>query len=169
MDVTKLKKNGDVYHIEYIENLDGKSLVTEDEPETELVTAMDNVALAALTLFEISDFPCKLQSIEYKDGEHAGTKCMLVSEEKSVFGKIKIALPKVSTQDAETPEEGIYDPENLKNQYNRAVDALRDQVKRFLQGARRQRPLPFPEEETPKKKRKGIIGAVADKAAGLFG
>jgi hypothetical protein len=38
---------------------------------------------------------------------------------------------------------------------------------KFVQGARRQQPLPFSEPEAPKKKRKGIIGAVADKIAEL--
>jgi hypothetical protein len=130
---------------------------------------MDNVALALLKLFKIESTPCKLFSVEYKDGEKAGSKCVLLSGESSVYGPIKVFLPKVSTQEAETPEEGIYDPENLKNQYNQAVDRLREEVKRFVQGERKQRPLPFPEPEKPAKKRRGLIGAVADKAAGLFG
>ena len=82
-----------------------------------------------------------------------------------------MALPKVSTQEAETPEEGIYDPGDLKNQYNAAADALREEVKRFLNGARRQRALPFndSEEEGKRGKRKGGVGrAVADKIGGLF-
>jgi hypothetical protein len=78
---------------------------------------MDNTAVALLKLFKISDVGCKLQAIEWKDGEKAGSKCILLSGE-SQFGQFKIALPKVSTQDAETPEEGIYDPEETKNQYN---------------------------------------------------
>jgi hypothetical protein len=167
MDVLKLKKNGDVYFVQYVENRDIKTIKTEDEPETGLVTAMDAVALALLKLFDL-ETSCKLFSVEYKDGEKAGTRCVLLSGESSVFGPIKVLLPKVSTQDAETPEEGIYDPENLKNLYNQAVDRLREEAKRFVQGARRQQSLPFPEQEAPVKKRKGIIGAVADKAAGLL-
>jgi hypothetical protein len=48
------------------------------------------------------------------------------------------------------------------------LTGLRDEARRFAQGARKQRPLPFPEPEAPKKKRKGIIGAVAENVAGLF-
>jgi hypothetical protein len=168
MDVLKFKKNGDVYFVQYEENKDVKTIKTEDEPEGALVTAMDNVALALLKLFGIEDTPCKLFSAEWKDGEKAGSKCVLLSGESSVYGPIKVFLPKVSTQEAETPEEGIYDPENLKNQYNGAVDRLRDEAKRFVQGARKQRPLPFPKEEAPGRKRKGFIGAVADKVAETF-
>jgi hypothetical protein len=171
MDVLKFKKTGDVYFVQYEENQDTKTLKTIDDPESELPAAMDNVALALLKLFSISDVTCKLQAIEWKDGEKAGSKCVLLSGE-SQFGQFKMALPKVSAQEAETAEEGIYDPENLKNQYNQAADALRDQAKRFVQGARRQRVLPFSEEEAgegKRKRRKGIIGAVAEKAAGLFG
>jgi hypothetical protein len=81
-----------------------------------------------------------------------------------------MALPKVSTQDAETPEEGIYDPQDLKNQYNAAADRLREEVKRFLNGARKQRILPFPDEnEGGKKKKKNILRQAADKVGGLFG
>jgi hypothetical protein len=95
-----------------------------------------------LKLFKISDVGCKLQAIEWKDGEKAGSKCVLLSG-KSMFGQFKLALPKVSTQESETPEEGIYDPADLKNQYNSAANTLRDEVKRFLNGARRQRVLPY--------------------------
>jgi hypothetical protein len=82
-----------------------------------------------------------------------------------------MALPKVSTQDAETPDEGIYDPGETKNQYNQAVDDLRTEVKRFVEGARKQRVLPFKEEEAEdgkKKKKRGILRTVADKTAELF-
>ncbi|MDR0472352.1 MAG: hypothetical protein LBH43_01590 [Treponema sp.] len=169
MDVLKFKKTGDVYFIQYEENEDIKTLKTEDEPETELVTAMDNVALALLSLFSISDVSYKLQAIEWKDGEKAGSKCILLSGE-SQYGQFKMALPKVSTQEAETPEDGIYDPENNKNHYNSAADILRDEVKRFLNGARRQRVLPFNgEENIGKGKKKGLAKAVADKVGGLFG
>jgi protein-tyrosine-phosphatase len=168
MDVLKFKKTGDMYFVQYEENQDIKTIKTEDEPESALVTAMDNAALALLKLFKIEDTPCKLFSAEWKDGEKAGSRCVLLSGESSVYGPIKVFLPKVSTQDAETPEEGVYDPENLKNQYNQAVDRLREEAKRFVQGARKQRPLPFPETEKPAKKRKSIIGAVADRAAGLL-
>ena len=167
MDILKFKKTGDVYFVQYEENEDIKTLKTEDEPESGLISAMDSVAFAILQLFKISDVSCKLQAIEWKDGEKAGSKCILISGE-SMFGQFKMALPKVSTQDAETPEEGIYDPGDLKNQYNSAADTLRDEVKRFLNGERRQRVLPFngSGEETGKKgKRKGII----DKAGELFG
>lgn len=169
MNILKFKKTGDVYFVQYEENEDIKSLKTEDEPETELITAMDNVALAALKLFNISDVTCKLQAIEWKDGERAGSKCMLLSGE-SMFGQFKTALPKVSTQDAETPEEGIYDPDNLKNQYNSAANTLREEVNRFLNGARRQRVLPFKDEDEGKKKgkKRGIIKAIGDKVGGLF-
>jgi protein-tyrosine-phosphatase len=166
MNVLKFKKTGDMYFVQYEENQDIKTIKTEDEPESALVTAMDNAALALLKLFDL-ETSCKLFSAEWKDGEKAGSKCVLLSGESSVYGPIKVFLPKVSTQEAETPEEGIYDPEDLKNQYNKAVDHLRDEVKRFVQGARKQRPLPFPETEAPKKKR-GRIGAVADKVASLF-
>jgi hypothetical protein len=170
MDILKFKKTGDVYFVQYEENEDIKTLKTEDDPESALSTAMDNAALAALKLFKISDVGCKLQAIEWKDGEKAGSKCILLSGE-SQFGQFKMALPKVSTQDAETPEEGIYDPGETKNQYNQAADKLRDEVKKFVGGARRQRVLPFKEEaeDGKKRKRKGIIGAVADNVAGLFG
>jgi hypothetical protein len=170
MDVVKLKRTGDVFFVQYEENQDIKTLKTVDMPESELFYAMDKVALALLKLFNISDVTCKLQAIEWKDGEKAGSKCVLLSGE-SQFGQFKMALPKVSTQDAETPEEGIYDPGETKNQYNSAADALRSEVKRFAEGASRQRVLPFNEEEAgdekPKKK-KGVLRAVADKAAGLF-
>ncbi|MDR0589096.1 MAG: hypothetical protein LBG25_00975, partial [Spirochaetaceae bacterium] len=163
----KFKKTGDVYFVQYEENKDIKTIKTEDEPESALVTAMDNVALALLKLFDM-ETSCKLFSAEWKDGEKAGSKCVLLSGESSVYGPIKVFLPKVTTQEAETPEEGIYDPESLKNQYNQAIDRLRDEVKRFLQGARKQRPLSFPEEPKAGKKKRGIIGAVADKVTGLF-
>jgi hypothetical protein len=170
MDVLKFKKTGDTYFVQYEENKDIKTLKTTDDPESELSTAMDNVALALLRLFNISDVSCKLQSVEWKDGDKAGSKCGLLSGE-SQFGQFKMALPKVSTQDAETPEEGIYDEGDLKNQYNQAVEKLRVEAKRFVGGARRQRVLPFNDaaEDGKKKNRKGFIGAVADKAAGLFG
>jgi protein-tyrosine-phosphatase len=168
MDVVKFKKTGDVYFVQYEENEDIKTLKTEDEPESELSVAMDNVALASLKLFKIRDVGCKLQAIEWKDGEKAGSKCILLSGE-SQFGQFKMALPKVSTQDAETTEEGIYDPGETKNQYNQTADHLRDEVKRFVEGARRQRVLPFNDESGDGKKKKGILRAVADKAAGLFG
>jgi hypothetical protein len=168
MDILKFKKAGDLYFVQYEENQDIKSIKTEDEPEGALVTAMDDAALALLKLFNIENTPCKLLSVEYKGGEKAGSKCILLSGESSIYGPIKVFLPKVSTQEAETPEEGIYDPGDLKNQYNEAVDHLRYEIKRFVQGARKQQPLPFPEPEKPAKKRKGIIGAVADKAAGLL-
>jgi hypothetical protein len=142
MDVLKFKKTGDVYFVQYEENQDIKTLKTEDNPESGLSAAMDNVALALLKLFAISDVTCKLQAIEWKDGEKAGSKCVLLSGENQ-FGQFKMALPKVSTQDAETAEEGIYDPGEIKNQYNKAVDTLRTEVKRFVEGARRQRVLPF--------------------------
>jgi hypothetical protein len=82
-----------------------------------------------------------------------------------------MALPKVSTQEAETPEEGIYDPGDLKNRYNEAADRLREEVKRFVYGARRQRVLPFNngEEEGKKRgKKKGILKSAADAVGGLF-
>lgn len=169
MDILKFKKNGDVYFVQYEENEDIKTLKTEDEPESELTSAMDRVALAALRLFKIADVTCKLQAVEWKDGEKAGSKCVLLSGE-SLFGQFKMALPKVSTQDAETPEDGVYDPENLKNQYNSAADVLREEVKRFLNGARSQRVLPFngEEEGEGKKKKKGFVRAAADKIAGIF-
>jgi hypothetical protein len=172
MDVMKFKKTGDVYFVQYEENKDIKTLKTEDEPETELVSAMDTVTLALLKLFDINNVACKLQAIEWKDGEKAGSKAVLLSGE-SVFGQFKMALPKVSTQEAETPEEGIYDPGDLKNQYNQAADVLREEVKRFLKGARRQRVLPFNDdkgggEEAGKKKRKGFMRSVADKAGAMF-
>jgi hypothetical protein len=169
MDVVKFKKTGDMYFVRYEENEDLKTIMTEDEPESALTTAMDNVALALLKLFNIENTPCKLFSVEYKDGEKAGSRCVLLSGESSVYGPIKVFLPKVSTQEAETPEEGIYDPGNLKNQYNQAADVLREEVKRFVEGARKQRVLPFTEEEAPGKKRKGFIGMAADKVAGFFG
>jgi hypothetical protein len=174
MDVLKFKKTGDVYFVQYVENQDIKTLKTEDEPKSELSVAMDDTALALLKLFNISDVTCKLQAIEWKDGEKAGSKCVLLSGE-SQFGQFKMALPKVSTQDTETPEEGIYDPTETKNQYNQSVDALRAEVKRFVEGARRQRVLPFNEEaedekeDGKKKKKRGILRTVADKTAGLFG
>jgi protein-tyrosine-phosphatase len=167
MDVLKLKKNGDIYFVQYEENKDIKTIKTEDEPESSLIAGMDNTALAALKLFDLES-SCKLFSIEWKDGENAGSKCVLISGESSVYGLIKVFLPKVSTQEAKTPEDGVYDPQNLKNQYNEAVDRLRKEAERFVAGARRQRPLPFPEQEAPKKKRKGFIGVVADKAAGFL-
>jgi hypothetical protein len=171
MDVLKFKKTGDVFFVQYEENEDIKTLKTEDEPESELVSAMDNVALALLKLFNISDVTCKLQAIEWKDGEKAGSKCVLLSGE-SMFGQFKMALPKVSTQEAETPEEGIYDPQDLKNQYNQFSDRLREEVKRFLEGARKQRILPFPGDEEGgkkgKKRGKGIFKAAADAVGGLF-
>jgi hypothetical protein len=93
MDVVKFKKTGDVYFVQYEENEDIKTLKTEDEPESGLSVAMDNTALAALKLFKISDVGCKLQAIEWKDGEKAGSKCILLSGE-SQFGQFKMALPK---------------------------------------------------------------------------
>jgi hypothetical protein len=170
MDVLKFKKTGNIYFVQYEENKDIKTLKTEDDPESELSVAMDNTALALLKLFNISDVTCKLQAIEWKDGEKAGSKCVLLSGE-SQFGQFKMTLPKVSTQDTETPEEGIYDPGDLKNLYNQTVDILRAEVMRFVEGARRQPVLPFNEEEEDgkKKKKRGIFQAVADKTAGLFG
>ena len=171
MDVLKFRKTGDVYFVQYEENGDIKTLKTEDEPETGLAAAMDNAALALLRLFRISEVSCKLQAIEWKDGEKAGSKCVLLSGE-SQFGQFKMALPKVSTQEAETPEEGIYDPGDLKNQYNAAADRLREEAKKFLNGARRQRALPFKGDEGgeagKRGKRKGIANAVADRVRGLF-
>jgi protein-tyrosine-phosphatase len=168
MDVLKFKHVGDVFFVQYEENKDTKTLKTEDEPESGLIAAMDNVALALLELFKISETPAKLQEIVWKDGDKAGSKCVLLSGE-SQFGQFKMALPKVSSQEAETPEEGIYDPGEIKNQYNQAADALRESVKQFVKGERKQRPLPFPEKpEAPKKGRRGIIGAAADRVAGLF-
>jgi hypothetical protein len=168
MDILKFKKTGDVYFVQYEENEDIKTLKTEDEPESELSTAMDNTALALLKLFNISDVTCKLQAIEWKDGEKAGSKCVLLSGE-SMFGQFKMALPKVSTQEAETPEEGIYDPQDLKNQYNTAADKLREEVKRFLNGARKQRVLPFSDDGEENGKKKGIFRQAADKVSGFFG
>ena len=167
MDVIKFKHVGDVYFVQYEENRDIKTLKTGDEPETELISAMDSVAYKLMELFKINETLCKLQEIVWKDGEKAGSKCILLSG-LSQFGQFKLSLPKVSTQEAETPEEGIYDPEEVKNQYNAAADRLRDEAKRFVQGARKQRPLPFPETK-PEKKKKGILGAAADKVQGLFG
>jgi hypothetical protein len=168
MDVLKFKHVGDMFFVQYEENKDTKTLKTGDEPESGLISAMDQVALCLLKLFNISETPAKLQEVVWKDGDKAGSKCVLLSGE-SQFGQFKLALPKVSSQEAETPEEGIYDPGELKNQYNKAVDALREAVKRFVEGDRKQRPLPFPETpEVPKKKRKGIVGAAADAVAGLF-
>ena len=177
MDILKFKKTGDVYFVQYEENEDIKTLKTEDEPETGLATAMDNAALALLKLFKISDVSCKLQAIEWKDGEKAGSKCVLISGE-SMFGQFKMALPKISTQEAETPEDGIYDPGDLKNQYNVAADKLRDEVKKFLNGARRQRVLPFKDSENgeggkrgkrgKRGKKKGIVKAIADSVGGFF-
>jgi hypothetical protein len=168
MDVLKFKHVGDIFFVQYEENKDIKTIKTEDGPENELWNAMDNVAIHCLKLFNISDSPCKLQEISWKDGDKAGSKCVLLSGEIQ-FGQFKIALPKVSSQEAETPEEGIYDPGEKKNQYNRAVDILRSEVKRFAEGSRRQRPLPFTDEEDEGKEKKGIFRAAADKAAGLFG
>jgi hypothetical protein len=167
MDVLKFKTTGDIYFVQYEENKDIKTQKTGDAPESELSVAMDNVALALLELFRISDVGCKLQSVEWKDGEKAGSKCVLISGE-SQFGQFKLALPKVSTQDAETPEEGIYDPGEAKNRYNQAADILRSEVKRFVEGARKQRALPFAGEPEAGGKKRGVIGAVADKIAGLF-
>jgi protein-tyrosine-phosphatase len=161
MDVLKFKKTMDTYFVQYEENNDVKTIKTIDEPESGLVTAMDNVALALLRLFNL-ETTCKLFSAEWKDGDKGGSKCVLLSGESNFFGPIKVFLPKVSSQDAETPEEGVYDPENLKNQYNQAADKLREEAKRFVQGARRQRELPFPKAESPRKSRKGIIKAAAD-------
>ncbi|MDR0402142.1 MAG: hypothetical protein LBH35_00975 [Treponema sp.] len=166
MTATKLKNSGDVYHFEYEENKDFKILETDEEPERRFITAMDALALQALRLFDLSGISCKLLSVDWKDGEKAGSKVSLIAEEKSPYGKIKILLPKVSSQNAETPEEGVYDPENIKNEYNKAVDAMRAEAVRYLNGERRQKSLQFPEQEG--KPRKGIIGAVADKAKGLF-
>jgi hypothetical protein len=168
MDVLKFKHTGDIFFVQYGENKDIKTIRTADEPESGLIAAMDRAAWCLLKLFNISGTPAKLQEIAWKDGDKAGSKCVLLSGE-SQFGQFKIALPKVSPQEAETPEEGIHDPGELKNQYNQAADALREKVKEFVGGARKQRPLPFPEPEPPEKKRKGVIGAAADKVAGLFG
>jgi len=73
----EVQKTGDVYFVQYEENEDIKTLKTEDEPENELITAMDNLALATLGLFKISDVTCKLQAVEWKDGEKAGSKTIL--------------------------------------------------------------------------------------------
>lgn len=170
MDVIKFKHVGDIYFLQYEENKDIKTLKTEDEPESELVSAADAVAYKLMELFKINETPCKLQEITWKDGDKAGSKCILLSGE-SQFGQFKLSLPKVSTQESETPEEGIYDPGEVKNQYNAAADKLREEAKRFAQGARKQRPLPFPEDEVApanRKKKKGILGAAADKVQGLF-
>jgi len=156
MDVLKFKHVGDVYFVQYEENEDIKTLKTEDEPESELNSAADQAAYKLMELFKINETPCKLQEIVWKDGDKAGSKVVLLSGE-SQFGQFKLALPKVSTQEAETPEEGIYDPGNVKNQYNAAADRLREEVKRFVQGARKQRALPFDKPE--KKKKKGILAA----------
>jgi protein-tyrosine-phosphatase len=164
MDVIKLKHAGEVFSLKYEENLDLKTIATGDEPESDLIFAMDAAALEAAALFNLPDTPVKLEEIVWKDGDKAGSKCVLRSGE-SAFGRFKVALPKVSTQEAETPEEGVYDPANLKNRYNEAVDALRAQALRFVKGARRQRPLPFDGE--PSKKKRGIAAA-ADKIGGLF-
>ena len=171
MDVLKFKKTGDVWLVQYTENEDVITLKTEDEPETDLVKAMDDVALALLQLFKVSEVPCKLASIEWKDGEKAGSKCVLISGD-GMFGKFKIALPKVSTEESETPEDGIYDVGDLKNAYNAAADKLREEAKKFVNGARRQRVLPFDnsgdEGEGKKGKKKGIVRRAADKVGGLF-
>jgi len=168
MDVLTFKKTGDVYFVQYEENEDIKTLKTEDEPESELTAVMDKVALLLLQLFKISDVTCKLQTIVWKDGEKAGSKCVLISGE-SMFGQFKMALPKVTTQEAETPEEGIYDPDHIKNQYNAAADELRKEVKRFLEGARRQRALPFDETKDKgdagkkeKRKKKSVGETIGD-------
>jgi hypothetical protein len=160
----KFKKAGDVYFVQYEENGDIKSLKIEDEPENELITAMDNLALATLSLFKINDVTCKLQVVEWKDREKASSKVILLSGE-STFGQFKMALPKVSTQDAETPKDG-YDLDNLKNQYNNAATVLREEVKRFLKSMRRQRVLPFKEDGQGKKK--GIVNAATDKVGKFF-
>ena len=55
MEILKFKKTGDVYFVQYEENEDIKTLKTEDEPENELAAARDNVAMALLQLFKISD------------------------------------------------------------------------------------------------------------------
>jgi len=168
MDILKFKKTGDVWFVQYEENEDVKTLKTVDEPESDLVKAMDEVAYALLQLFKVSDVACKLMSIEWKDGEKAGSKCVLISGE-GMFGQFKMNLPKVTTEDADTPEDGIYDPDNLKNGYNAAADKLRDEVKRFLTGARRQRVIQFENnEEEGKGKKRGIGRRVADKVGGLF-
>jgi hypothetical protein len=132
-----------------------KTLKTEDEPESELISAMYNAALALLKLFRLSGVTCKLQAIAWKDGEKARSKCILLSGE-SQFGQFKMTLPKVSAQEAESPEEGIYEPGDLKNQYNEQADRLRTEVKRFLEGARKQRVLPFDEGGQEGGKEKGI-------------
>jgi hypothetical protein len=168
MTVNKFKKTGDIYFIQYEENKDIKSIKTEDEPESDFIRAMDDVALALLKLFKISDVTCKLSSIEWKDGEKAGSKAALLSGE-STFGQFKMQLPKVTTQQSEDPEAGEFDPENFKDQYNQAADYFREQVEKFTKGARKQRPLPFKDPAAPKKNKRGVLGAVADKAAGLFG
>jgi hypothetical protein len=157
MDVLKFKKTGDVYFVQYEENEDIKTLKTEDEPESELTTAMDNMARAAMVLFKL-EITGKLQGIDWKDGEKAGSKCTLISGE-SMFGQFKTFLPKVTTQEAETPEEGIYDPENLKNQYNTAADELRKEVKRFLEGACQSREKLFFISETCRgmSRRHGVV------------
>ena len=144
MTIRKFRKTGDVYYVVYEENEDIKTLKTSDEPKAKLETAMNNVASVLVQLFKISDVNCKLQTIEWKDGEKAGTKCVLLSGE-SQFGQFKVALPKVTTEESETPEDGIFDPDEIKNHYNAAADVLRGEVKRYLEGERRQRTLPFDE------------------------
>jgi hypothetical protein len=162
------KKTGDMYFVRYEENGDIKTLKTESEPERELQAAAGNTALALLKLFGISDAACKLQPVEWKDGEKAGSKCVLLSGE-SQFGQFKTALPKVSAQEAETPEEGVYDPGGLKNRYNEAAALLREEVKRFALGARRQREIAFTGgEEEGGKKRRGFLKSAAGAVGGLF-
>jgi hypothetical protein len=141
MTMTKLKKSVDTYHFEYEENLDFKVLETDEEPERQFITAMDALALQALKLFDLSGIGCRLLSVDWKDGKKAGSMASLIVEEKNPYGKIKILLPKVSGRDAETPEEGVYDSENIKNGYSRTVDAMRAQVTRYLKGECRQKPL----------------------------
>ena len=96
MDVLKIRKTGDMFFVQYGENQDIKTIKTEDEPESALITAMDNVALALLKLFDL-ETSCKLFSAEWKDGEKAGSRCVLLSGESSVYGPIKVFLPRVST------------------------------------------------------------------------
>jgi hypothetical protein len=118
MDVLKLKHVGDIFFVQYEENKDTKTLKTEDEPASELISAMDNVALCLLKLFNVAETPAKLQEIVWKDGDKAGSKCVLLSGE-SQFGQFKIALPKVSSQEAETPRKEYTIPGNKKTSTTR--------------------------------------------------
>jgi hypothetical protein len=151
--ILQFKLDGEYdYNVSFETGFEKQKIQTNEEPKLEMLSAISNVVIAAVKYFKFENISAVFRQItfNYPENGKEGFVIELIVKTNEVYNikhVLKCERIELDSLPEDTPDSKLLERIMVHNDLIEKVSVLREEIKNYALGARRQRDLPFSGEE----------------------